>query len=133
MSERVILVDAVNTYLVNGHVDPDIKALLDTYPNKRIVVTNANAEQRIKNGLDKLPDEIFTLEHEPDKVDPRYFVELMARYDLPPEAFVYFEHNPEAVASAQSVGIASSYHFDPKERDLVALREFLDEHVRSEE
>jgi len=43
---------------------------------------------------------------------------------------VYFEHNPEAVISAQSAGIIS-YHYDPEKKDLESLKEFLDKNTTS--
>jgi len=41
---------------------------------------------------------------------------------------IYFEHNPEAVKSARSVGI-TSYHYNSEKKDLVGLKDFLDENL----
>jgi HAD superfamily hydrolase (TIGR01509 family) len=95
------------------------------YSNKKIIVTNANDEQLITFGLVNLPYELFTLKHNPDKVDPGYFILLLEKFNLKNDEVVYFEHNPEAVKSAVSLGI-HTYHYDVEKRDLEALRKFLD-------
>ena len=128
---KTILVDAVNTSIIKDESGKYIQfkelfALLETYPNKKIIVTNANDEQMVDFGLTNVPYPIFTMKHNPDKPDPKYFQELLRQYDLIPSDVVYFEHNAEAVKSAQSVGIAS-YHYDKESHDLVSLMKFLDE------
>ena len=102
--------------------------LLEQYPNRKIILTGANDEQFKKFGLDKMPYGVFTLKHNPEKIDPRYYEILLERFGSKPEDMVYFEHNPEAVKSAQSVGIAS-YHYDPDKKDLVGLKQFLDDYI----
>ncbi len=102
--------------------------LLETYQNPKIIVTNANDEQLVSLGIVNMPYEVFTLKHEPDKVEPEYFLQLFAKYSLKPEDVIYFEHNLEAVAAAKSLGI-ESHHYDKDARDLVALKEFIDSKV----
>jgi len=58
-------------------------------------------------------------------VEPKYFEQTLKHFNLEAENTVYFEHNPEAVKSAQSMGI-TSYHYDPDKKDMDALRSFLD-------
>jgi hypothetical protein len=41
---------------------------------------------------------------------------------------IYFEHNAEAVKSAQSIGILT-FHYDKDKKDLDALRKFIDENL----
>jgi hypothetical protein len=43
---------------------------------------------------------------------------------------VYFEHNPEAVKSAQSVGIIT-YYYNSGKRDLEALKDFLTKNLNT--
>ncbi len=123
---KTILVDAVNTFVVEGIIYQPLLNLLEEYSNGKIILTNANDEQIIKFGLTNLPYELFTLQHNPDKTDPIYFKQMFDHFKLQPQDVVYFEHNPEAVKSAQSVGIMT-YHYDPQKKDLVALRNFLNE------
>lgn len=78
-----------------------------------------------KYGLVNLPYELFTLKHNPDKVEPKYFETLLTQYNLKAEDVIYFEHSPEAVESAKSVGI-TSYHFDETMRDYDTLKAWLD-------
>lgn len=126
---KTILVDAVDTFVIEGTgIDQKIYALLEQYPNRKIILTNANDEQMKKFGLDNMPYEVFTLKHNPDKTDPKYFETLLQNFDLKEEDLIYFEHNAEAVKSADSVGI-KSYHFDMETRDLVSLKKFIDENL----
>lgn len=123
---KTILVDAVDTFVIEGEgVNQEMHELLEAYPNRKIVVTNANDEQMIKFGLTDLPYELFTLKQNPQKTDPSYFKQLLQHYSLSAADVIYFEHNPEAVKSAESVGI-TSYFYDPETRDLLALKAFLD-------
>lgn len=79
-------------------------------------------------GLNDMPYEVFTLKHNPDKVDPVFFETMLAHFDLKSGDVVYFEHNPEAVKSAQSVGI-ETYFYDNERKNLEGLKEFLDENL----
>jgi HAD superfamily hydrolase (TIGR01509 family) len=123
---KTILVDALNTFVIEGQgVFKDMYDLLETYPNRKIVVTNANDEQCVQFGFTDLPYEMFSLKHSPDKPDPVYFETLLTQYNFSADEVVYFEHNPAAVESARSVGIAV-YQYDHNIQDLVALKTFLD-------
>lgn len=87
-------------------------------------MTGANDEQYKKFGLDNMPYEVFTLKHDPEKTDPKYYETMLAHFSLSSDDVVYFEHNPEAVKSAESVGI-TSYHYDETKKDLDALKKFI--------
>ena len=126
---KTILVDAYLTLILpDTGVDKDLRQLLDTYPNSKIVLTNATADQMIQMGIDKSPYEVFTCSHEPDKIDPDFYKKFLSKYNLSADDVVYFEHAPEAVTSAQSIGI-TTYHFNSDVRDLAALKKFLDENA----
>jgi HAD superfamily hydrolase (TIGR01509 family) len=124
---KTILVDAVDAFVIEGEgVYKPLHDLLEKYPNRKIILTNANDAQMVEFGLVNLPYELFTLKHNPDKTDPIYFQTMLNSFNLKPEDVIYFEHNPEAVKSAQSVGITSHY-YDAAKKDLEALKLFLDE------
>jgi HAD superfamily hydrolase (TIGR01509 family) len=130
---KTILVDAYNTSIIRNDAGQCVQFkelfdLLDTYPNPKIIVTNANDEQLVEFALTTVPYPVFTLKHNPDKPDPVFFRTLLEQYALKPEDVIYFEHNPDAVASAQSVGI-TAHHYDKDARDLVALKAFLDKNI----
>lgn len=130
---KTILVDAVNTAIIKTEggefiKNKDLFDLLETYPNNKIIVTNANDEQIVEFGLNDVPYPVFTMKHNPDKPDPVYFKTLLEKYSFTAEDVIYFEHNPEAVESAQSVGI-TSYNYNKETKDLVALKEFLDKNL----
>ncbi len=122
---KTILVDAVYCIVSpTGEIFHDMHNLLETYPNKKIILTGADDEQFIKFGLDKMPYEVFTLKHNPEKTDPAYYKILLEQYNLKANEVIYFEHNQDAVKSAESVGI-KSYFYDDNTKDLEALKIFL--------
>ena len=126
---KTILVDAVETFVIEGEgVYAPMHELLERYPHRKIIVTNANDEQMVTYGLVDLPYELFSMKHSPDKTDPLYFKTLLEKYGLHADDVVYFEHNPKAVESAESLGIVS-YHYDSKKKDLAALERFLNENA----
>lgn len=126
---KTILVDAVNTFVIlEKGIFEEMHELLETFPNKKIILTGADDEQFIKFGLDNMPYEVFTLKHNPEKTDPEYYKKMLENFDLKSEEVVYFEHNPDAVKSAESVGI-TSYWYDPEKKDLNSLKDFLTENL----
>lgn len=122
---KIILVDAVNTFVTDGKIFLEMKELLDSYLNPKIVLTNANDEQMNEFGLTNLPYELFTLKHNPDKVDSKYFELMLEHFNFKKEDVIYFEHNPEAVKSARSIGI-TTFHYDKDRKDLEELKKFID-------
>jgi len=69
---KTILVDAVDCFVIEKedgtfHIFKEIQDLLENFPNKKIILTGANDEQSKKFGLDKMPWEVFTLKHNPEK------------------------------------------------------------------
>lgn len=130
---KTVLVDAVEGLIVSREkggwkLFTEMQEILDAFPNKKIIVTNANKEEEKSFGLDRVPYEIFTLCHNPEKEDPSYFEKLLNHFNLSKDDVIYFEHNPEAVSSARQVGIVS-FWYDSKKRNLVALDNFLKENL----
>lgn len=126
---KTILVDAINGLILeDGSILEPMHKLLESYPNKKIVLTGANDEQFKQFKLDQVPYEVFTLKHNPEKTDPEYFNILFEKYNLKAEDVVYFEHNAEAAKTAQSVGIPTNFYDHTKE-DMDGLKQFLDENL----
>ena len=126
---KIILVDAINCFIIKGEgIFKEMHELLEQYPNRKIVLTGANDEEFKKFGLNGVPYEVFTLKHNPEKTDPEYYKIMLEHFGLNPEDVIYFEHNPDAMKSAQSVGIKTIF-YDKDKRDLIALKEFLDENI----
>lgn len=123
--EKIILVDAWNTFVTEDGMFEDMKSLLDNFSNKKIIVTNANEEQMVQFGIVNMPYEVFTLSHNPDKVDPEYFNKLFEKYSIEAKDVIYFEHNLNAIKSAESLGI-KTHHYDKDSKDLDALRIFIE-------
>ncbi len=129
---KTILVDAINgLVLEDGTILETMHELLESYPNNKIVLTGANDEQAKHFGLDKLPYEVFSLKHDPEKTDPSYFEKMLANYNLRVDEVVYFEHDKEACESAKSIGI-STYYYDHTSEDMAALKTFLDDVLKEE-
>jgi len=123
---KTILVDALGTFVIEGKgINQLMFGLLKKYPNRKIILTNANDDELIEFGLVNLPYEFFTLKHNPDKTNTEYFKKMLEHFNLQSEDVIYFEHNPEAIKSAQSLRIVS-YYYDPDKKDLQALKQFLD-------
>lgn len=126
MNKKIILVDAVNCFVSEeGQIFSEMKDLLDTYSNKKIILTGANDEQFKKFKLDTMPYEVFTLKHNPEKTDPRYFEIMLSKFNLKSDNVIYFEHAQEAVKSAQTAGI-KTFYYDNDKKDLEGLKSFLD-------
>lgn len=126
---KTILVDAVDTFVIEGQgVYQPMFDLLEKFPNRKIILSNANDEEIVPFSLTDLPYELYTLKHNPNKTDPEYFKKMLVHFNLQVENVIYFEHNPEAVKSAQSLGIAS-YYYDPDKKDLQELKQFLDGNI----
>lgn len=125
---KTILVDAVYCLIIQdetgSHVFEAMHRMLEEFPNPKILLTGANDEQFKEWNLPTAPYEVFTLKHNPEKTDPEYFRRLLAHLSLTAADVVYFEHNPAAVASAESLGI-KSYHYDEHKADLAVLKVFL--------
>ncbi len=131
-SQKVILVDAVHTLVIENEggfsIFNEMYTLLETFPNRKIVLTGANDEQFKEFELEKVPYEIFTLKQNPKKTNPEYFRKLLQVFDLRPEQTVYFEHDDQAVKSAESVGIVS-YFYNAEKKDLKSLAKFLEKNL----
>ena len=68
---KAILVDALDGIInSDGTLFQEMYELLEQYPNRKIIVTNANDQQFNQFNFRIAPYEIFTLKHNPDKVDP---------------------------------------------------------------
>ena len=122
---KTILVDAINTFVIKDKgIFEGMHKLLEQYPNRKIILTNADDEQMGKFSLDKMPYEVFTLKHNPEKTDPKYYEKMLEHFSLKKDKVVYFEHNADAVKSARSVGIIT-HHYDKDKKDLETLKKFL--------
>ena len=123
---KTILVDAIDGLILkDGTVFEEMHQLLEKYPNPKLVLTGANDEQFKEFNLNRSPYEVFTLKHDPEKTDPKYFEILLNKYNLKPSEVVYFEHNQEAAEVAKQAGIKTMF-YDCSKRDLKELKEFLD-------
>jgi len=127
---KIILVDAINAFVIKGEgIFDDMFELLEKYPNRKIILTGANDEEAEKFGLNNMPYEVFTLKHNPEKTDPQYYKILLDQHNLKTDDIIYFEHNKDAVKSAESVGI-KTFYYDKDAKDLVKLKKFIDKELK---
>jgi len=130
---KTILVDAVHCFVIEKDgsfgIFEDMHKLLDSFSNRKIILTGANDEQFKKFGLDNMPYEVFTLKHNPEKSNPTYYEKILQHFALDKDSVIYFEHDENAVNSAQVVGI-KTYHYDNDKKDLVTLKKFLMENFK---
>lgn len=128
---KTILVDAINTFIIKGKgIFKAMYKTLEGYPNRKIILTGANDGQMEEFGLNEMPYEVFTLKHNPEKTNPEYYKKMLEHFSLTPGDVIYFEHNEDAVKSAQSVGI-NTYHYNKDKKNLIALKEFIDENLKN--
>jgi len=126
---KTILVDAIYTFVIKGEgIFQEMYKILEQYPNRKIVLTSANDEQIEKFELNDMPYEFFTLKHDPEKTDPEYYKRMLKNFNLEAKDVIYFEHNKDALKSAESVGI-NTFHYDKDKRDLIELKKFIDENL----
>ncbi len=129
---KTILVDGAYTFTIEKDgrfvIFSEMQDLLDSYPNRKIILTGADKEKQKFYALDKVPYELFTLNRNPEKANPEYYRILLDKFNLDISNVVYFEHTPEAVKSAQSLGI-DTYFYDDNKKDLTELKKFLDENL----
>lgn len=125
---KTILVDAYRTFVTDDWINTEMQNLLDSYSNKKIILTNADEDKQKKLWLVNLPYSLFTLSFNPEKSDPKYFEIFLKEYNLNINNVIYFEHNIDAVNSAKSIWI-NTYHYDHEKQDLKALEQFLNENI----
>ncbi len=71
---KTILVDAINAFVdKETGIFKEMHELLESYSNPKIILTSANKEQRDKFGLNEMPYPLFSLDHNPEKIDPQYY------------------------------------------------------------
>jgi FMN phosphatase YigB (HAD superfamily) len=124
---KTILVDAWNTFVTNNGINHEMNSLLDSYPNDKLILTNANPAELIKFGIVNMPYEVYSLHHEPNKTDSNYFTKMLNHFCLSTNNVLYFEHNEDAVKAAKNIGIVS-LHFN-KGCSLSELQDFLNQNI----
>ena len=71
---KTILIDAKHCLIIEKEnkyeIFRDMYKLLETYLNKKIILTNASYDGGKLYDLNRIPYEIFTLKNNPNKKDP---------------------------------------------------------------
>ena len=125
---KIILVDAWNTFVTDSWINKGMYELLETFPNRKIILTNADSEKQKKLWLVNLPYELFTLNFNPEKSQWGYYEKMLEHFWLTSEDVIYFEHNEEAVEKARETWIITLY-YDKDKKDLVELEKFLKDNL----
>ena len=127
MPIQYILVDAWNTLVTEEGIYNQMLSLLNEYETPKVIVTNANEEEKIKLGIVDMPYPVFSLAHQPNKTDPLYFKKLLSHLSVTPQEVIYFEHHRKACEAAISLGIKT--HWQAIGTHLKDLNAFLDKHL----
>ena len=127
---KTILVDAYNTFVTEEGVNREMHVMLETFPNKKIILTNANEEKQVEFWLVNLPYPMFTQNFDPLKHDPEFYRTLLKEYNLQSDDCIYFEHDIKAVESARSIWI-ETFHYDYVKKDVDEVKAFLQSNVYS--
>jgi FMN phosphatase YigB (HAD superfamily) len=114
---KTILVDAWQTLITPKGINRELYEMLESFPNPKIVVTNANPEEQERFGINLQPYPVFTCSHNPDKSETGYFKNLMRQYNFSISDLLYFEHSEIAVVSAQSLNIRT-FWYDTEKNDV---------------
>ncbi len=125
---KTILVDAWNTFVTEDWVNLEMRKMLDNFTNKKIILTNANEEEKVKFGIVDMPYEVFSLNHNPNKTDGWFYEKMLESYSLSNVDVIYFEHNKEAVEKAKETWI-NTFWYDKDKKDLVLLEKFLKDNI----
>lgn len=125
---KIILVDAWNTFVTESWVNTQMQKLLDSFLNKKIILTNANPEEKIKFGIVDMPYEVFSLDHNPNKADWGFYEKMLKYFNFSISEVIYFEHNIDAVNKAKEAWI-NTYHYDKDKKDLKSLENFLKDNL----
>jgi HAD superfamily hydrolase (TIGR01509 family) len=125
---KVILIDTIETFVISTEggfkIFKPLYELLEKFPNRKILLTSANDQQFKDFGLSEMPYEVFTLKHNPEKSDPKYYQTMLQHFDLNLEDVIYIEQNLNSINSAESVGI-KTYYWDKINKPLQSLELFL--------
>jgi len=125
---KTILVDAWNTFVTEEWINLKMQELLDSFSNKKIILTNANEEEKEKFGIVDMPYPVFSLSHNPNKTEDWYYEKMLDFFWLKNEEVVYFEHNKDAIEKAEEIWI-KTFYYDKDKKDLLTLEKFLKENV----
>ncbi len=126
---KTILIDAVNTLVdKNTGLNKELFTLLESFPNKKIILTGANQEQIQKYSLNTLPYKLFTLNHNPEKTNPEYFKIMLKHFNLTPQDTIYIEHKEQVVKIAQSLDI-TSHHYNTESKDVETIKIFIEQNL----
>ena len=104
---KIILVDAWNTFVKKKEIDIELFKILESFTNKKIILTNADEIERKEFGIINMPYQVFSLSHNPEKTDIKYYKILCDQFKLKVSNLLYIEHNNKAFKTAVLFGIKS--------------------------
>ncbi len=123
---KAILVDAINTLIDKEKgLNKELAELLKVLEKKIIIVTNANPKEIISK-LNNYNFEVFSLLKNPDKSNPKYFKQLLKKYELSSHEAIYFDHKEENIKSAKENKINSMFYKNNKQ-----IKEFIDNNLHN--
>jgi hypothetical protein len=119
--KKILAIDAIGLLVdVNGKINFKINRLINEFDNKKIVLTNANDNEK-KKFLKNVNYKIFSLKHNPEKSNITYFKKFLLKYNLKPNQLIYIEHNIKACRSARKNKIKTFHYVG----NYIKLKKFL--------
>ena len=83
-------------------------------------------KKKIEEYLKVYNFEIFTLNKNPEKSNPKFFKQLLEKYNLSSNELIYFDHKEENLNSAKEIGISSMLYKNNKQ-----IKEFIDNNLHN--
>lgn len=125
---KIILVDAYNAFVTKDWINKEMQGILDSFPNRKIILTNADSVKQKELWLVNLPYELFTLNFNPKKTEWGYFEKMLKHFWFNANEVIFFEHNLMAVEKAREAWIKTLY-YDNNKKDLKELEKFLKDNI----
>ena len=129
--KRLILVDGMHClYDKDFNLNQELLNLINSFNSHNILVVNKFRKKGLdlvkKSSLGRNSNwEAFSLEeNEINKDNPKYFKELLKKFNLKPEEVMYFDHDKKNVETAQRLDILSKHYTDTK-----SIKEFVEKNL----
>ena len=107
---KTILIDGINTLFDSERtLNEELLKTINKFNAKKVIVTNIIRKDPKNQTIVKTAKEnnldLFTLEGNPEKTNPKFFKQLLEEFHLNPEEIIYFDHKEENLESAKKAGI----------------------------
>ncbi len=117
---KTILIGAYNTLINEEEHLSEINKMLETFPNKKIILTPYNKQNNLE-WINSWNNHVW-------KNNPEYYKYILEEHCLSPYEVIHFDDNQKAIESAKKIWI-QTYFYDANTKDLTALEKYLKENL----